>query len=83
MTLRQVQAILKQEPFAPLTLYKTDGTTLDIPFKHVAVPLVYGLMVIKGVKHETSRQAEGYEVVSFDRIDRIVPVRSAKRRRSA
>ncbi len=81
MLLEEVQTVLKRSPFVPLRLRKVDGKTLDIPFRHVAVPLNSGLLVMKGVKNENSREAKGYEVVGYQNIDRIEP-RSNRSRRS-
>lgn len=82
--MEDVETILRREPFAPLKLLKVNGQALDIPFRHAAVVLRgQGLLIFKGVKSATSRQAKSYEVVAFDRIDRIEqrPVRGSGGRR--
>jgi hypothetical protein len=79
MKLEDVKSVLAQEPFVPLKLVKTDGTSLDIPFKHVAVPQRLHLLVFKGVKHERSRHAtKGFEAIGYDYIDRIEPKRNGR-----
>jgi hypothetical protein len=73
MTLDDVEAIITHQPFVPLRLYKTDGTKLDITFQHAVRVLDYGVLVFKGVANAHTRVAKGYEVVGFNRVDRIEP----------
>jgi hypothetical protein len=80
MKAEEVDAVLNREPFVPLRLVKTDGKSLDIPFKHVLVPRRSGVIVFKGVESATSRFAkDGYEHVSYESIDRLEPRRASKR----
>jgi hypothetical protein len=75
-----VLAILSREPFVPLTLVKTDGKSLDIPFKHVLVPRKSYVLVFKGVESPTSRFAkDGYESVNYEAIERLEPRRPTRR----
>jgi hypothetical protein len=81
MTIDQVRSVLAREPFAPLRLYKTDGTVVEIPFRHVAVFVHGGLLVFKGVKNEKSHVATGYQVIGYDYIERIEPKRDGRSKR--
>jgi hypothetical protein len=81
MTLNDAEAIIANKPFVPLRLYKTDGTKLDIAFQHAVRVLDYGVLVFKGVANDHSRVAKGYDVVGFDRIERIEPRRTGGRAR--
>jgi hypothetical protein len=83
MKLEDVKSVLSQEPFVPLKLFKTDGSSLDIPFKHVAIPQSLHLLIFKGVKHERSRHAtKGFEAIGYDYIDRIEPKRNGRHPRN-
>jgi hypothetical protein len=74
MRVEDVKKLLAREPFVPLKVVKTDGSTLPIPFKHVAVPQRLHLLVFKGVKSERSHHAtKGFEAIGYDYIDRIEP----------
>ena len=74
MRVEDVKTLLAREPFVPLKVVKTDGSTLPIPFKHVAVPQSRHLLVFKGVKSERSHHAtKGFEAIGYDYIDRIEP----------
>jgi hypothetical protein len=76
MLVDEVESVLRREPFVPLRLHRSNGGFVDIPFKHVAVILPsQGLLIFKGVKSSTSRQAKSYEVIGFDQIARIDPQR--------
>jgi hypothetical protein len=80
MNAEEVDAVLNHEPFVPLRLIKTDGQWLDIPFKHVLVPRKSGVIVFKGVESAKSRFArDGYEHVSYDKIERLEPKSSRGR----
>jgi hypothetical protein len=75
-----VLAIMDREPFVPLRLVKTDGRTLEIPFKHVLLPMKSDAIVFKGIESATSRFAkDGYEHVSYDKIERLEPKSSPGR----
>jgi hypothetical protein len=74
MRVDDVKQMLSREPFVPLKVFKTDGSSLEIPFKHVAVLQSQHLLVFKGVKSERSRYAsQGFEAIGYDYIDRIEP----------
>jgi hypothetical protein len=74
MDVNAVREIMDKEPFVPLRLVKTDGRTLDIPFKHVLLPMKGSAIVFKGIESETSRFAkDGYEHVSYEAIARLEP----------
>ena len=74
-----VKNVLTREPFVPLKVFKTDGSTLEIPFRHVAVMQKLHLLVFKGIKDERGYHAtKGFEAVGYDYIDRIEP-RSKRR----
>jgi hypothetical protein len=69
-----VLAMMDREPFVPLRLVKADGRTLEIPFKHVLLPMKSDAIVFKGIESSTSRFAkDGYEHVSYDAIVRLEP----------
>jgi hypothetical protein len=76
MTKSQVQKALAKQPFAPLTIHLDDGTVVDVPFVHVAIPFGKTLLVMLGVKSETSRSATGKIEFAYERIERIEPRRS-------
>src|SRR6266536_3422659 len=74
MDVQTVRNILEREPFVPLRLVKTDGRTLDIPFKHVLLPMKSSAIVFKGIESETSHFAkDGYEHVNYDSIKSLEP----------
>jgi hypothetical protein len=85
MQKREVEQILSRQPFVPLRIVKTDGTSIDVPFQHVAEPLSGRVLIFKGVKREGSRVATGFDEITYEQIDRIVPraVRDGRRRRKA
>jgi hypothetical protein len=68
---------LDREPYVPLRLRLSDGRLVDVPFRHVAVPLKQHLLVFKGVKTKTSRQATGYDVLGYQLIERVEPRRAS------
>lgn len=70
MLSQEIRSELSRDPFVPLRLYVSGGRKLEVPFKGVATVVHGGVLVMKGVK-EGSRRATGYEVVGFDRIERI------------
>jgi hypothetical protein len=79
MNLETVRAIMEREPFVPLRLVKTDGRTLDIPFKHALLPMTGSAIVFKGIESATSRHAKkGYEHVSYDSIESLEPRRQRR-----
>ena len=79
MEAENVRAILDQDPFVPLRLVKADGGSLEIPFKHVLVPMKTGVIVFKGIESATSHFAKkGYEHVNYDSIVRLEPQRGGK-----
>ncbi len=72
MLVEEIQTVLQRRPFNPLRVHKSDGKVVKIPFSHVAIVLGrQGLLVFKGVKKEGSYSAKGYEVIPYDRIERI------------
>jgi hypothetical protein len=72
MLIQDVENVLRREPFNPLRVHKSDGKVVEIPFSHVAIVLrSQGLLVFKGVKKAGSHVAKSYEVIPYDRIDRI------------
>ena len=77
MLIADIQEVLRRRPFSPLRVYKSDGKVVKIPFSHVAIVLGgQGLLVFKGVKKEGSHVAKSYEVIPYDRIERIEEYRS-------
>ena len=76
----KVERELDRRPFAPLVIRLNDGTTVDVPFAHVAIPFARTLLVMLGVKTATSRTATGKVEFGYDRIDRIEPRRVRGRR---
>ena len=76
MTKTQVQKALAKQPFSPLTIHLDDGTEVDVPFAHVAIPFGKTLLVMLGVKSETSRSAAGKIEFAYARIERIEPRKS-------
>ena len=85
MRREDIESALNQYPFVPVRLRLTDERVLDVPFKHVTVFQKSGLILFHGVKNEGSRVATGYEVLPYDRIDRIEhrPGRAGGRRKKA
>ena len=72
MLVEDIQEVLRRRPFNPLRVHKSDGKVVKIPFSHVAIVLGrQGLLVFKGVKREGSYSAKSYEVIPYDRIERI------------
>ena len=80
-----VEKVLAKRPFAPLRLHLDDGKTVDVPFSHVAIPFAQTLLVMEGVKSETSRVATGKIEFTYERISRIEPrrARGGRRRKKA
>ncbi len=76
----EIEAALTRRPFLPLRIHLDDGATVDVPFAHVAVPFSKTLLVMLGVKSETSRSATGKLEVAYERIARI-ELRTARGRR--
>src|SRR6266542_5104037 len=74
----EVEKILDRPAFVPLRLFMRDGRTIDLPFRHCAVALGQGLLTFKGVKGEHTRRADGYEVLAYDGIDRIIATDDAR-----
>jgi hypothetical protein len=72
----EVEAALAQRPFVPLAIHLDDGTVVDVPFAHVAIPFSRTLLVMLGVKSETSRSASGKVEFAYERIDHISRRRS-------
>lgn len=79
----EIETELTRTPFQPMNLIKADGTVVSIPFAHVAVIIRDALLVFVGVKSATSHSAERYLVIPFDRIDRMEPQRTPRKRRKA
>jgi hypothetical protein len=76
MDAKTIRDMLGREPFVPLVLTKTDGRKLDVPFRHVLVPMKSSAILFKGVESATSHFArEGYEHVNYDAIERLEPAR--------
>jgi hypothetical protein len=74
MRVDDVKSVLMREPFVPLKVFKTDGSVLEIPYRHVAVMQKLHLLVFKGVSSERSHYAtKGFEAIGYDYIDRIEP----------
>ena len=71
-----VEDALARRPFHPLVIRLDDGRAIDVPFAHVAIPFAKTLLVMLGVKAETSHSATGKVEVEYARIDRIEPRRS-------
>ena len=81
----EVEGALARRPFLPLVIRLDDGRTIDVPFAHVAIPFGKSLLVMLGVKTETSRSATGKVEVEYSRIDRIERrrTRGTQRRKKA
>lgn len=74
MDAQAVRDILSREPFVPLVIVKSDGRKLDVPFRHVLVPMKTGAILFKGIESATSHFArDGYEHVNYDAIERFEP----------
>ena len=71
-----VEGALGRRPFLPLVIRLDDGRAIDVPFAHVAIPFAKTLLVMLGVKTETSHSATGKVEVEYARIDRIEPRRT-------
>ena len=71
-----VEGALARRPFLPLVIRLDDGRAIDVPFAHVAIPFANTLLVMLGVKAETSHTATGKVEVEYTRIDRIEPRRA-------
>ena len=67
----EVEAVLAERPFLPLTIHLIDGKVVEVPFAHVAIPFSRTLLVLLGVKSETSRSASGKVEFGYERIDYI------------
>jgi len=85
VTREEVEKALGRQPFTPLTIRLDDGTAVDVPFAHVALPFARTLLVMLGVTSETSRSATGKIEFAYDRVERIEPrkARGGSRRRKA
>jgi hypothetical protein len=85
MTRAEVEKTLEQRPFSPLKIRLDDGSTVDVPFAHVAIPMSRTLIVMQGVKSETSHSAIGKVEFAYNRIIGIEPrkSRNGQRRRKA
>jgi hypothetical protein len=81
MNREELEAHLRRSPFVPLRLHLSDRRKLDVPFNHVIVPRTTDIILFKGVKAAGSHVAEGYEVIPYERIDRIQPRRGGTTRR--
>ena len=80
-----VEGVLARRPFLPLVIQLDDGSAIDVPFAHVAIPFGKTLLVMLGVKSESSHSATGKVEVEYARIDRIEPraARGTPRRKKA
>ena len=80
----EIRAALNREPFVPFRLHLKNKKTLDVPFRAVAHIVVYGLLVLIGLK-EGTQSAKGYERLAFDDIVRIeaLPSRGGRKRKKA
>ena len=70
MTEANIKEELDREPFRPLRLHLVSGKTIDVVRENTAWPLADRLLVFlnpvsKGVG------AEGYDVISYDGIERM------------
>jgi hypothetical protein len=72
MDRKELEAELHRDPFIPLRLHLVDGRKFDVPFHHVVVFGAHDFVLLKGVKREGSRVATGFEVIQYERIDRVV-----------
>jgi hypothetical protein len=61
---------LDRDPFTPLRLHLVRGKTLDILASGTAHPLRNALLVLRNPVLGSSR-AEGYDVISYQNIERI------------
>ena len=77
----EVETVLAERPFLPLAIHLVDRTVVEVPFAHVAIPLARTLLVMLGVKSETSRSAEGKVEVAYERIDFIARPRPKRGQR--
>jgi hypothetical protein len=85
MTADEVIDELNKEPFQPLRLHMVSGKAFDVLAANVAHPLINSLLILRNPVLGTNR-AEGYDVISYDNIERIEQLhigKQSKRRRSA
>jgi hypothetical protein len=78
---QELEIQMRRVPFVPLRLHLLDHRKLEVPFNHVIVFRSDDVMLFKGVKREGSRLAEGYEVIPYEQIERVVPRRGGTGRR--
>ena len=67
----EVEETLAERLFLPLAIHLVDGTVVNVPFAHVAIPFARTLLVLLGVRSETSRRATGKIEFGYERIDHI------------
>jgi hypothetical protein len=77
----EVETMLAQRPFSPLAIHLVDGRVVDVPFAHVAIPFARTLLVLLGVKSETSRSAAGKVEFGYELIDFITRRRAQRGQR--
>jgi hypothetical protein len=81
-----VIAELGKDPFQPVRLHMVSGKVLDVLSPNAAHPLRRCLMILKNPSLGSPTRAEGYDVISYDNIERLEQLqfgKPSKKRKSA
>jgi hypothetical protein len=70
MTENELIAELDKEPFLPFRLHMVSGKVFDVLAPNAAHPLKNSLLILRNPILGT-RRAEGYDVISYQNIERI------------
>ena len=85
MTEEEIVSELDKEPFQPFRLHMVSGKVFDVLAPNAAHPLLNSLLILRNPILGT-RRAEGYDVISYENIERIELLdlgRPPKKRKSA
>ena len=78
MTESELSLQLDTDPFVAFRIHLVSGKTLDVLAPNAAWTLNNSLLVIRNPSRET-RHAEGYDVISYDNIERLEQLPIGKR----
>jgi len=81
MTRDELRAELARDPFQQFKLVLNDKRRLEVPYAHVVVFVVDGVLVFKGISSPESRVAKSFEFLTLDKIAGIERGRSGGRPR--
>ena len=80
MTKAELTAELEKDPFEPFRLHMVSGKTFDVLGPNAAHTLRNALLVLRNPTPGT-RDAEGYDVLAYQNIERIEQLPLGKRQR--